>query len=248
MPKTEPPQRIDDLSTSWTLVIGAHDQAATPEQRREALEKLIDRYLPLVRRYLAGALRTEPNCEVTIDDLTQQFGLRVARGSLKSADPARGQFRYFLKRILSNLIKDHKRKTQKLPVQLPESEVAKEDSSFDDEHYNREWRQELMTKALETMVRLEQESSRRLYTVLKLKLDEPELKAADLADQLKKRFGDKVDAGWVRKRLYEARKKLEELIRKEVRQTLREPTDEAVDAELAELGLLIPGRKSGRKP
>jgi hypothetical protein len=47
-----------------------------------------------------------------------------------------------------------------------------------------------------------------------------------------------VGAVWVRKRLHLARQKLRELLREEVRRTLREPTDAAVEEELADAGLL----------
>jgi hypothetical protein len=59
-----------------------------------------------------------------------------------------------------------------------------------------------------------------------------------MARRLSGQLGRTVGAAWVRKRVFLARQKLRDLLRKEVWQTLREPTEATVEEELAEVGLL----------
>jgi hypothetical protein len=77
-----------------------------------------------------------------------------------------------------------------------------------------------------------------LYATLKLKMDHPDWGAAQLAEHLSEQLGSPVNAVSVRQRLSRARNRLCELLRQQVRLELRNPTEEQVDEELAELGLL----------
>jgi RNA polymerase sigma factor (sigma-70 family) len=233
------PSRLDELSTSWTLLQAAHDEAASPPKRDEARHELLERYLELVRRYLAGALRLERGRDEVVDELVQEFSLRVMRGSLQGAHPDRGRFRNFLKVMLSNLVCDHHRRRRRQPGPLGDSEKGSEDPPLPgEEEFTRMWREQLVTRALRALAAFERTSGQVLYTVLKRALDEPALSSEELAGRLAGQLGREVTAAWVRKRLFLARQKLRELIRAEVRQSLSDPTDETVDAELAEVGLL----------
>jgi hypothetical protein len=75
-------------------------------------------------------------------------------------------------------------------------------------------------------------------------MDHPGLQADEMAAKLAGEVGKPLSAGWVRKRLHLARRRLAEWLIEQVRQSLRQPTDQAVQEELAELGLLESGRRA----
>jgi RNA polymerase sigma factor (sigma-70 family) len=221
------------------LLQAAHDDAAPAQKRELARHELLGRYLELVRRYLAGALRLEQGRAEAVDELVQEFSLRVLKGSLQGAHPDRGRFRNFLKAMLSNLVCDHYRRRRRQPGPLGEVDQAAEAPPLpDEEEFTRLWREQLVMRALQALAEFERQTGQVLYAVLKRALDEPALQATELAERLSQQLGKAVSAGWVRKRLFLARAKLRELIRAEVRQSLSDPTDEAVEQELAEVGLL----------
>jgi hypothetical protein len=105
-------RRLNDLSTSWTLLRDAHDPAADAARRTEARQELLLRYVDVARRYLGGALRGEPRHDEVIDELLSDFGVRVMEGRLHNASAGRGRFRDYLRTALSNLVRDHRRKKQ----------------------------------------------------------------------------------------------------------------------------------------
>jgi hypothetical protein len=59
-----------------------------------------------------------------------------------------------------------------------------------------------------------------------------------MAEQLSARLGKPVSAAWVRKTLERARHKYADLLLHEVAQTLDNPTLEALEEELVDVGLL----------
>ncbi len=233
------PQRLSDLTTSWTLLQAAHDPGGDTAVRTEARRELIERYLGVVRRYLGGALRLESGREEAVEELVQEFSVKVMAGSLHNASPDQGRFRQFLRKMLVNLVNESRRRKQRR--EIPVGGVAEEASNRDvgEEAYTTIWREELVRRALQALAEHERQTGEVRYTVLKLMMDHPALAAAELAERLTGLLGRPVDAAWVRKRKHLAREKLRELLRREVRQTLREPTDEAVEEELAEVGLLV---------
>jgi hypothetical protein len=112
------------------------------------------------------------------------------------------------------------------------------DVRVSEEEYTRLWRDGLVRRALRPLEGHEKETREVRYTVLRLAMDHPEMESEEMARRLAAQLGKAVNAAWVRKRVFLARQKLRDLLREEVRQTLREPTDEAVEEELAEVGLL----------
>src|SRR5579884_2381001 len=116
-----PGGHFDDLSTSWTLLQQAH-QDGGPE-RYQARDALVRRYRTVVRRYLAGALRYEPNAPDAIDECEQRCWARLVEGRFRGASPERGRFRDYLRVVLSNLVHDHKRERRQAPAELAGSEL-----------------------------------------------------------------------------------------------------------------------------
>ena len=232
------PEQLNDLSTSWTLLQAAHDPAAATGPRDKARRELVERYLAVVRRYLGGALRLEKCRDEAVEELVQEFGLRVMAGSLHNVTPDRGRFRYYLRTVLSNLVREYQRKKNRQPAPLGDEDVVEEEQRISEDEFTEMWREELVRRSLGALAAYEQETGQILYTALKLAMDEPGLQAVDLAVRLSGRLGRNVDAAWARKRIFLAREKLRELLRREVKQSLQEPSAEAIDQELADVGLL----------
>lgn len=233
----DPADRLSQLATSWTLLRQAHDPA---DPRYEAARRyLLDQYGPFVRRYLAGALRHEPNRDEAINDAFQEFALRFARGALGHATPDRGRFRNYLKTCLFNIVTDHRRGNLagKRPQPLADHDPPAPAPADDEAEYRSAWQEEFMGRAIRALETVDAGSGRHLYTVLKLRLDRPDLRSEDLAAAVAPTVGKAVSPVWVRKRLSTAKSELARLLVQEVRASLGSPTREELEAELIDLGL-----------
>jgi hypothetical protein len=100
------------------------------------------------------------------------------------------------------------------------------------------WRSNLLNRTWESLKLADEESEISLYSVLRLRADDPDLDSAHMAQRISEKSGKVVDVSWTRKRLHFARKKFGELLLEEISQTLESPTRDAVADELQELGLL----------
>lgn len=91
-------------STSWTLLRAAHGNTA---QARAAREEFARRYYRPVLNYFAALARDRAQAE----ELTQGFFEKLAASGevVTGADRARGRFRHYLKRSLSNYWKSELR-------------------------------------------------------------------------------------------------------------------------------------------
>jgi RNA polymerase sigma-70 factor (ECF subfamily) len=230
-----PPNTGNDLTrfpTPKTLFRQAHDPVAPAEQQAAARGQLLLRYERVVRGYLAGALRGAANRDDLIGECFQRFSKRLLEGAFRGADPERGRFRHYLRTSLSNLVRQIHRENAARPAGLAGLELPEPAAPALDEA----WRTVLMERALRALREYEGRTGAGHYTVLKLKLDG--LHAEEIGQRLAGEGGKPVAAAAVRQRLGRARAKLVELLREEVAQTLSDPTEEEVDEELAELGLL----------
>jgi RNA polymerase sigma factor (sigma-70 family) len=220
---------LSGIATPRTLFGKAHDKDVPEEQRQAARGELLLRYQGAVKRYLAGALRGAVNREDLVGECFQRFSERMLDGRFRGADPDRGRFRYYLRRSLGNLVNDIYRDIAREPDGLGGRDPVAP------EPLEESWREVLMQRALEALREHEANSGAGHYTVLKLKMDG--LKAEEIGQRLGA-GGKAITAVAIRRRLTRAREKLVELLREEVRQTLSAPSEEDVDEELADLGLL----------
>jgi RNA polymerase sigma-70 factor (ECF subfamily) len=236
MPQDQPFDRLSQISTTWSVLFRAHDEAA--DVAKEARRKLMRDYGAPVYRYLLASVRDEE----TADELYQEFALRFVRGDFRRAHPDRGRFRDFLKTALYHLVVDHYRRRERQPQPLPEHDLAGSETfshtPASDQEFITAWRGELLERAWCGLERFEIETGRPLYTVLRFRTEHPELQSPQISEQLAQRLNQPVTPGWVRKRLHLARAKFVELLLQELRQTLEDPDDEVVEQELLELGLL----------
>ena len=70
-------------------------------------------------------------------------------------------------------------------------------------------------------------------------VENAELRSTELADELSRRLGRPVNSGWVRVNLHRARDMFVESLLGEVERSLDDPSNERLEEELIELGLLL---------
>jgi RNA polymerase sigma-70 factor (ECF subfamily) len=225
---------LDRISTLWSVVCRAH--TGTPLEAAQAHRLLLLRYGEAVRRYLLGAVR-DPE---VADDLFQEFSLRLLRGDLKGADRERGRFRQFVKGVLSHLIADHHRqrsRSRQAPEDADElADLAAAPADTDLEFLDG-WREQVLQGAWQALDRVERATGQPFFTVLRLRVDRPELSSGDMAEELTRRLGHPVSSAWVRQNLHRAREKYADLLVEEVAQTLESPRADDLERELIELDL-----------
>jgi RNA polymerase sigma-70 factor (ECF subfamily) len=228
--------RLSHISTLWTLVAdakGGPEEAVTAAQ-----QELLRRYSSAVHRYLLDALRNRD----AADELAQEFALRFLRGDCRRVDPQRGRFRDYLKGVLSHLIVDYYRRQRTLPEPLPtcgwESAAFSQESENEDRQFLESWRNELLARTWDAFARTEKETGKPFYAVLRFRIQHPDLRSSQMAEQLSAQLGKPVTAEWVRQTLHRGRDKFAELLVREVADTLQDPTTEELEEELSELGLL----------
>jgi RNA polymerase sigma-70 factor (ECF subfamily) len=143
-----------------------------------------ERYAQAVHRYLVGALRDAGAAE----ELTQEFALRFLRGDLRGADRQRGRFRDFVKGVLFHLIADHYRRQRAQPnhvlaecissVHLAEPPADQVRAFLDS------WRDELLHRVWTALAEVEKETGQPFHTDLRFRVEHPELRSAQMAEQL----------------------------------------------------------------
>jgi RNA polymerase sigma-70 factor (ECF subfamily) len=233
MMQSLPDGRFDNLNTLWTLVRRAHGEL--PDVAAEARHELLHRYRGAAYRYLLAIVR-DPD---TAEELSQEFALKFLRGDFRHAQPERGRFRDYLRSSLAHLIRRHHHRAARQPESLVtdpatlETEPVGEDAAF-----LHAWREALLVHTWTELERTEQQTGAPVYTVLRFRVDHPELSSTELAEQLTPRLGKALTTVAVRQALHRAREKFATLLVEAVLQSLDQPTHEQLLDELAELNLL----------
>jgi DNA-directed RNA polymerase specialized sigma24 family protein len=236
--EVEHESHLSRIETHWTAVVRAHRGPVGDAGAARAA--LLERYGGAVRRYLLASLRDVDGA----DELAQEFALRFLRGDFKNADPGRGRFRHFVKRAVYNLMVDYHRTRQARPRPLddgvPEPAAATDAPMLRDHDFRflESWRGELMAKAWAALDQLQARTGQPFADVLRLRVEQPEVRSPQLAELLSARLARPVNAGWVRTNLHRARDLFVESLVREVTQSLEDPSPERLKAELDELGLL----------
>ena len=207
-------------------MLAAHGDS--DENAGAALRRLLLRYSAPVYRYLLGAVRDAD----TASDLCQEFAIRFLRGDFKRANPERGRFRDYVKRALINLVNDYHRERQARPVALPDNAPAPEAIAESD--FETGWREALLSQTWEAL----RQAQPAYHAVLMLRVAEPDLPSAAMAERLTAQFGRPMTAENVRKALQRSHAKFAELMLEQVVLSLTDPTVEDLDAELQALDLL----------
>lgn len=221
-------ERLSRLSTQWSQVFAAHTDSA--ESAQSSKSQLILRYTRPVYRYLLAMVR-DPD---VAEDLSQEFISRFLEGRFSKAEPSRGRFRDYVKRALVNLANDYhrsRRGTQQLPTDVPLEAAT---GTGDDDEFESAWRDELMQQSWEAM-KLQNES---YYTLLRMRLDAPDMTSSQLAEAYSREHGKQVAAENVRKTLERARVKFAELLVLQVVDSLNTDDQAIIRSELVALDLL----------
>jgi len=226
---------LSKMSTIWTLVF--QSVTGTPDQVSQSLNALMCRYAGAVHRYLLEALK-DPEAAAELD---QEFALRFLRSDFRHGDPTRGRFRDYVKRVLQNLMKDYYRR--KRPVASLDSGItalAVEDEGLAqlDHQFLQSWRNDLLDRSWNAVKELEHKTGQPYYTVLRIRVDHPDLKSSEWADRLAEALGRPISPGAFRQALQRARRVYADHLIGEVADSLDDLRPQALEEELADLELL----------
>lgn len=244
MDETRINKRISQISTIWSMVKRAHGPQL--DDRHAALTILFKRYQKAIHRYVLQALNNDPHAA---DEVCQEFALRLVRGDFHAADPSRGRFRDLLRTALINLVINHRKKTARQATFDP----ALVDMLGDDpavsslqERLLTCWRKELLDRAWEALAAEQAAEGPPFFPVLRMRIERPDLTAAELADMLTARLCPAkpyTEPGF-RKALQRAREHFGTLLLSEVAQSLQRPDRGELEDELQELGFWSYCRKA----
>jgi RNA polymerase sigma-70 factor (ECF subfamily) len=218
----------------WTVLFQAHKEGE--QSVAAARAQLLQRYCGAVYRYLYAVLR-DANAA---DELAQEFALRFLKGGFKGADPSKGRFRDYVKAVLFNLIRDHKKKQQRqeVAIDMEGNEPAVDPDSFAaDGAFLNGWRDELLARTWEALAKYERESGRMYHTTLDYRTRHPDISSAQMAEVFTERFGKPFTAPAVRQTTHRAREKFGDLLVEEVSRSLESADAAAIEQELIDLGL-----------
>jgi hypothetical protein len=220
---------LDEISTRWT-------QIKDPVQ-------FVLRYSRAIAAYLQALLKQPHDA----DDVSQQFVMEFLQRGLAAADPDRGRFRDYLKVAVRRAAWAHLRRQGRDPTPVAglAHVAAAPDEADAEARWREEWRVCLVDRAwrgIESHVR--KHPGCGFDVALAIAREQPELDSTERAKLAADRLGRPITAAAYRQMLQRGRTLLKEQILLEVSKTLREPTPEAIDEELADLGLLSLVRES----
>ena len=226
---------ISRIPTAWTMVRDAHrDHTAV----QVAQQQLLERYGGAIRRYALSALRSEDAAE----EVFQDFALKFLRGDFSGANPERGRFRAFVKTIVYRMIVDYQRRSKKRGLEAPmHSNIAEPEidasPSGDDAAFETSWRDELLARCWKKLADDESKSGKPYYSVLRYRVDHPDLRSPELAAGLSKQLGKEINAGAVRVLLHRSRELFGEMLLDEVTESLTNNSLDDAEQELIDLEL-----------
>jgi RNA polymerase sigma-70 factor (ECF subfamily) len=219
-----PHTMLTDITSYWPLI-------TNPEQ-------FVLRYATAIRNYLSALV---PDTHAR-DEVLQDFLLRVVQRGFEPEQVTYGRFRDYLKTSVRNAaLAYHRRRSvpQAHEAQLAELIDTEEPQDRMERDWLGECRQVVITLAIDKLADHERKApDSRLHTVLRLFLDDPNAKSDDLAARVAQRTGRPMSPEAFRKQLSRAREQFAALLIEQVKQTLVSPTNEVVQEELVDLGLL----------
>jgi RNA polymerase sigma-70 factor (ECF subfamily) len=228
--------RLCNITTIWSMVLNSH--AAEPEVAQVAQQRLLQRYGGAIKRYLLKVLGDEE----AADELCHELALRFLRGDFRNVNPAEGRFRGYLKTVLINVVRRHRKKQhqQRFESMTPEVKEPAVDESVvlaEDRDFLDSWRNELLARCWAALSRDEEGGGQPYFTTLQLRAGHPDMPSPQLAALIGTRLGRSVTAVGVRQMLHRARQTFADLLIDEVANSLADPTDEQLEQELMVLGL-----------
>jgi RNA polymerase sigma factor (sigma-70 family) len=235
MEHVEPEPRLSQMSTHWTAVLDAH--SGTPDQISPAVSQLMCRYSGAVHRYFLKAVKDPADAE----ELDQEFAIRFLRGDFRRCDPARGRFRDYVKRAVQNMISDHfrrKKTSRARSAAMLEPAITDPGLSRFDQEFVTSWRVDLLDRSWHALAELEKTSGQPYHTVLRFRVDHPELPSVKAAEHLSRLVGRPLTGGAVRQAVQRSRRKFVDFLIAEVLESLDRPSQDELEEELGDLDLL----------
>src|SRR5262249_60890148 len=111
-----------------------------------------------------------------------------------------------------------------------------------EEAYRTAWRDELMARAWLALESHEKAQGQPFHTVLRFKVDNPDLRSAEMAEKLSATLGKELTAAGVRKTLERARDKYADLLLDEIAQAVESPTRQRLGEGLIGLEVVWEGK------
>lgn len=199
---------------------------------------LLRQYEFAIRRYLQASVRDAD----AVEEIFQEFSLKLVRGDFRGADQAKGRFRALVKTSLHHLIVDWYRAKKRQPQQPADDQLqhqaASDDSAPDpDEAFLEAWRAQLLEASWKRLQALQNQYGHPYHSVLRCRADFPEDSLDDLRKRLEVSGCPIASPGSLRVTLHRARKRFAAILCHEVKNSLKDPSDEMLESELIDLGL-----------
>ncbi|MEO1529682.1 MAG: sigma factor, partial [Planctomycetota bacterium] len=213
---------LRQISTQWSAVSDANF--------------FVLRYVDAIRHYLRRLVSNEDD----VEDVLQQFLVKVIENGFQRASPDRGRFRHYLIRAIRNEVvtwqrKQSKRRTLSIAAIEDPADSEADQASTD---WDQQWHQCVLARCWKHLRQYESDHDGNLaYSVLSTASENSGLRSEALAELVTASSGQTLTAPAFRKQLSRARRLFAEFIIREVSETLEQPSPESVKAELRDLGL-----------
>jgi RNA polymerase sigma-70 factor (ECF subfamily) len=227
-------ERLSRIETRWSLV--ARSQGGPQEAEAVAQAALLERYQQAIYRHL---IRGTGNANLA-DELFQEFALRFMRGDFRRANEERGRFRDYVRAALNNLIRANRApQAGQVSLQHAEQVPATEEPIDLDGEFLTNWRRALFDRAWEGLASLEVPGGQPFHTALRLRFDQPDLTAGQMAELLTARLQPRepYTEAATRKLVQRARDLFTDLLLDEIERSLGNPSLEELEQEVIDLGL-----------
>jgi RNA polymerase sigma-70 factor (ECF subfamily) len=131
-----------------------------------------------------------------------------------------------------------RRQTQPEPLPADSAVLATSPAADAEQVFVEQWRQELLDRAWEALAGLERQTGQPFHTVLRLRVEQPDLRSAQLAEAAGARLGRVFTIDAFRQTLHRAREKFADLLLEEVEGSLDLNCPDLLEQEVIDLGLL----------
>ena len=120
---------------------------------------------------------------------------------------------------------------------IAEPEIDDAGASGDDALFQTSWRDELLARCWQKLADDERKSGKPYHSVLRYRVDHPDLRSPELAAGLSKQLGKEINAGAVRVLLHRSRELFGEMLLDEVTESLASGSLDDAEQELIDLEL-----------
>ena len=229
--------RLSKIDTLWSVVRRSHDPKDSIALSGQ--QQLLEIYGGAIRGYLLASVRDASLAE----DLFQEFALKFVKGDFRNVDPEKGRFRHFVKRVISNLIKQHYRRSKvRQATSLSEAQPSEGTESTSEMESEQllvaSWRRDLLEQTWVSLAEHERDSGVNYNTVLRIRVEQPALSSEEFAEVVSRELDKAISSGAARVALHRAREKFANLLIGKVAESLDFADRDNIEAELIELGLI----------